>query len=316
MNVISDSAIPWRTTTEVAVAPTPTPEADPSFGGDAAVDEGFRVFGNDGFTFLDFIDIINPLQHIPVIGTLYREFSGDEIDPGSRVLGGTLFFGPVGTVASLANVIIEDSTGKDLGEHVMALFEDENADKTPEAINAEGEPGPIATGRQVADTGAGSAAQPATVDPVTAWAVSEMAFRQSAAEKAESARPVAAPAPIVGALDSRPTGRFTGWQNAAALSAGIPSAATARDAIRAADDDARQRAYLMAVNSYAPGRPASRADGARARATEAPTPTPPPSGAIAANGGWFSDTMISALGRYEDAAVAGGKRAAAIDLSR
>ncbi len=31
------------------------------------------------FTFDDFIDIINPLQHIPILSTVYREMTGDEI---------------------------------------------------------------------------------------------------------------------------------------------------------------------------------------------------------------------------------------------
>ncbi|MBT5013959.1 MAG: hypothetical protein HON02_05865, partial [Rhodospirillaceae bacterium] len=38
----------------------------------------FHAFGADGFTFLDFLDIINPLQHIPVVGSLYRDMTGDE----------------------------------------------------------------------------------------------------------------------------------------------------------------------------------------------------------------------------------------------
>ena len=50
----------------------------------------FQAFGADGFTFLDFIDMINPLQHIPLVGSAYRELTGDEIDPASRVIGGTV----------------------------------------------------------------------------------------------------------------------------------------------------------------------------------------------------------------------------------
>ena len=45
------------------------------------------LFGQDGFTFFDFLDIINPLQHIPVISTIYRSLTGDKIDPGSRIAG-------------------------------------------------------------------------------------------------------------------------------------------------------------------------------------------------------------------------------------
>jgi hypothetical protein len=40
-------------------------------------DTGF--FGEDGFGFDDFLDIINPLQHLPPISLVYRELTGDEI---------------------------------------------------------------------------------------------------------------------------------------------------------------------------------------------------------------------------------------------
>ena len=119
MNTISDSAVPWNTNVEVAVAPQ---GALNRTGGDRdggeESEDGFKMFGDDGFTFLDFLDIINPLQHLPFIGTLYRNITDDTLDPGSRVIGGTLFMGPVGTVASIANVLIDDATGKDMGDPV------------------------------------------------------------------------------------------------------------------------------------------------------------------------------------------------------
>ena len=93
---ILESATPWRTTTELAVATNAAPEKEAPNAGDVDDDEGFKLFGKDGFTFLDFLDIINPLQHFPVIGTLYRELTGDTFDPGSRVLGSTLFFSRAG----------------------------------------------------------------------------------------------------------------------------------------------------------------------------------------------------------------------------
>ncbi|MAL79285.1 MAG: hypothetical protein CMN55_09260 [Sneathiella sp.] len=86
-------------------------------------------FGEDGFGFADFLDIINPLQHIPGLSTLYRELTGDEISPGSRMIGGTLYGGAIGFAASLVNSAIEEATGLDVGEHVVAFFsgEDETA---------------------------------------------------------------------------------------------------------------------------------------------------------------------------------------------
>jgi len=86
-----------------------------------------RPFGDDGFTFTDFLDIINPLQHLPVVSTVYRQWTGDTIDPGARIAGGTLFGGPIGAAFSVANVMAESGTGKDLGEHVLAWFDDDEA---------------------------------------------------------------------------------------------------------------------------------------------------------------------------------------------
>jgi hypothetical protein len=86
----------------------------------------FEPFGKDGFSFLDFLDIINPLQHIPLVATLYRNITGDEIDPGSRLVGSALYGGPIGAVTSLINVMVEFDTGKDIGEHALEMARDGN----------------------------------------------------------------------------------------------------------------------------------------------------------------------------------------------
>ncbi len=80
------------------------------------------LWGEDGFTFGDLLDIVNPLQHIPGISQLYRELTGDEIAYGPRVMGGALFGGVIGLIASLVNVIVDDETGKDIGEHAVAML--------------------------------------------------------------------------------------------------------------------------------------------------------------------------------------------------
>ncbi len=79
-------------------------------------------FGKGGFGFFDFLDIINPLQHIPIVSGLYRKITGDEISPGARLIGGSLFGGPLGFAAALANVVVEDASGTDIGGHVFAQF--------------------------------------------------------------------------------------------------------------------------------------------------------------------------------------------------
>lgn len=80
---------------------------------------------NDGGGFIGFIktviDIINPLQHIPVISTMYRHMTGDEISPVARIAGGALYGGPIGLAAGVANAAVEDATGKDIGETMLAM---------------------------------------------------------------------------------------------------------------------------------------------------------------------------------------------------
>lgn len=89
--------------------------------------------GDDEPSFWDLLDVINPLQHIPVISNLYREMTGDQIGVGARLVGGTLFGGPLGLIASAADCVVEESTGMDTGGHVLALFRDEGQSSPGEA---------------------------------------------------------------------------------------------------------------------------------------------------------------------------------------
>lgn len=89
---------------------------------------GTAIFGADGLTFDDLLDVINPLHHIPIVSTLYRHFSGDTIANGPRLAGGGLFGGLIGLAAAAVNIAIEEGTGRDIGDHVLAmLFEDDGA---------------------------------------------------------------------------------------------------------------------------------------------------------------------------------------------
>ncbi len=109
--------------TQIAYSPKETGNAPK--GSDQSASEEFSFFGDDGFTFLDFVDMINPLQHIPVVATAYRQITGDEMDHGARLAGGTLYGGPIGLAASAFNVLLEHNTGKDMGDHVVAWFDGE-----------------------------------------------------------------------------------------------------------------------------------------------------------------------------------------------
>lgn len=86
---------------------------------DKALAEGKTT--DDGLTFADLLDTINPLQHLPIIAPLYREITGDTISPAARIIGGGLFGGPLGLVASMVDAAIEDGTGRDIGGNLVAM---------------------------------------------------------------------------------------------------------------------------------------------------------------------------------------------------
>lgn len=102
--------------------PTSRPPAEQAPAVEGKARESNPLFGKDGFTFWDFLDIINPLQHIPVVSSVYRAVTGDTIDPGARIAGGGLFGGPIGVAASLVSAMVEESTGRDPGEHALAML--------------------------------------------------------------------------------------------------------------------------------------------------------------------------------------------------
>ncbi len=77
---------------------------------------------DEGVTFGDVLDIINPLQHIPIVSTIYRMATEDDIGVGSRLLGGALFGGPLGVLITGLTAIFEDISGGSIEEHVASLW--------------------------------------------------------------------------------------------------------------------------------------------------------------------------------------------------
>ncbi len=76
---------------------------------------------DDSYSFYDVLDVINPLQHIPLVSTLYRGITGDEIKPAAQIIGGAVYGGPVGAVSSTVNVVVQHETGRDLAGNALAL---------------------------------------------------------------------------------------------------------------------------------------------------------------------------------------------------
>ncbi|OHC75568.1 MAG: hypothetical protein A3G18_04370 [Rhodospirillales bacterium RIFCSPLOWO2_12_FULL_58_28] len=88
--------------------------------------------------------MINPLQHIPIVSSIYRNLTGDALGPVPHIAGGALFGGIIGGAASLVNVIVSESTGKDMGEHVLSFLAD-HRDEDGEVKIAGNEPSATAS---------------------------------------------------------------------------------------------------------------------------------------------------------------------------
>ena len=87
-------------------------------------------------TFDDVLDIINPLQHLPVISTIYRELTGDKIKPAMQILGDLGYGGPSGFVLSCFQVLFGQISGDDLGGHLMAFVDGREPAKATAAAPA------------------------------------------------------------------------------------------------------------------------------------------------------------------------------------
>jgi hypothetical protein len=95
---------------------TPTTAAAAS-GAPAADDDDHLTFG-------DLLDVVNPLQHIPVVGTLYRAITGDTIKTLPKIAGDALYGGWMGLASSVADTAFEKITGKNVGDTILGYAED------------------------------------------------------------------------------------------------------------------------------------------------------------------------------------------------
>ncbi len=95
-----------------------------------------------GSVFDNLLDIVNPLQHLPVVSTLYRASSGDRIGDFEQIAGDTLYGGPLGLVTSLADLAFKEFTGKNIGDTVLAMLTGEDAGAGPTQVASNSPPPP------------------------------------------------------------------------------------------------------------------------------------------------------------------------------
>ena len=123
MTTISALAPPTAIPAPVAANPDATDSDAP---GVDVPDLNFADIWADskGMSFSDLLDIINPLQHIPIISTIYRAITGDRIGLGARLIGGGLFGGPIGLAGTGVMLAFEQASGSTVDNHLIAMFQD------------------------------------------------------------------------------------------------------------------------------------------------------------------------------------------------
>ena len=150
-----------------AVAPLPTNSgvqpAGPSSAPAPANPRRAAFDKPDGPSFSDLLDVLNPLQHIPVINSIYRNLTGDKEGAVADLVGGALWGGLIGLGAAMGDLVFEDATGKSVGDTVIALFKDDQP-TTAVAENGRNEAGPQLSEASAAPT-AGPAGRPVSLLP-------------------------------------------------------------------------------------------------------------------------------------------------------
>jgi len=278
-------------------------------------------------SFSDLVDVINPLQHIPLVSSAYRAITGDEISAPARVAGSALYFGPIGAVTAIANVAVEGLTGQDMGDHALALLSGgaagTNATSTIEAANA-AQPGQTTQRATInaANTAALSSSavgspmvdeelspdEPFTFNAVTPPAVSNASRAIGFAGTTEPVALDALPADILSALYSgqavRPTG--AGSTGNAAVEAN-PGAAAGTGSYNSSQQTTPGYAQLVEAAprwsfwSSPDDAHTTPVSAARAYGGVVPDDTGAQTN-IAAQGGWFGANMPEVLARYQDGA--------------
>jgi hypothetical protein len=122
--------------TATSVAKPATPATKPATEAPTDSDSDWHV------SFDDVLDVVNPLQHLPIVGTVYRAISHDQIKTPEKIAGDTLYGGLWGLAGSVADTAFEKLTGHNFGDTVLAMLTGHYDDAKPSAVAKADEPKP------------------------------------------------------------------------------------------------------------------------------------------------------------------------------
>jgi hypothetical protein len=229
-------------------------------------------------TFGDMLEAINPLQHLPVVGTIYREVTGDEIKTLPRLIGGAIFGGIFGLIGAAVESVIKEASGATIGEHLLHAVGLGQDHKAPEVRVTD-----LSTGQEVpedAAAGAGNAiVLPGAVVPTSSIMLDEASGKPTSFERGPVLPAIAgtSTAPVQRALAQPAASESAGTAGAASPAATQPteffrSLQRANFAHRAA----RPLSTLSQIETTAPRKTRTTAAGATAaNAVAEPVPTAP-----------------------------------------
>ncbi len=159
---------------------------------------------DEGERFGKFLAGLNPLHHIPGVNLVYRELTGEKLEPGQQVLGGALFGGVFGLVAGLFNAAVSNTTGKDIVASIRGIFE---SDDKPAAVASAAPlpqaaaPLPQAIAPLPQATATGTAPPPAAATPASAARIEARPRAGAPAAPAEVVVPLGAHGRLPDVLD-------------------------------------------------------------------------------------------------------------------
>ena len=151
----------------------------------AAVPVAQPAHAESHVTFREVLSALNPLQYIPVIGTIYRAVTGDQIPEPLRRIGtlvaSFLMGGPVGALINVGVFAAEKATGFDIDKAGQAALHGDLSDDpaiasaTPTPAQAAGPDLPSPLVFASVGVAASAAALPSAPAAAEAWSPAQLA---------------------------------------------------------------------------------------------------------------------------------------------